>query len=54
MRCRQCGYQLLKGQASCPHCGATEAARRWWRRAFALALAGAALAAVFAALLLRG
>src|SRR5438067_2029858 len=53
MRCRRCGYPLSKGQAACPDCGATEAAR-WWRRALVLALAGAALAAAFAALLLRG
>lgn len=53
MHCRRCGYQLLKGQTTCTHCGAAEAAR-WWRRAFALAIAGAALAAALAALLLRG
>src|SRR5947208_1134943 len=53
MLCRQCGYRLLRLQTTCPSCGAREATR-WWRRAFALALAGAALAAAFAALLLRG
>ena len=50
--CRQCGYPSLNGQTACPNCGAAVA--RWWRRALVLALAGAALAAAFAALLLRG
>ena len=54
MHCRRCGYPLLKGQATCTHCGAAEAARWWWRRAFVLILAGAALAATFAARFLRG
>ena len=52
MRCRRCGYPLLKGQA-CPNCGAAAAAW-WWRRALALAIAAAALAGAFAAILLRG
>ena len=53
MRCPQCGYLSLKGQATCPRCGEAAAAR-WWRRAFALAIAAAALAGAFAAILLRG